>query len=507
MKQGGIILEADSGRYRALGVFGQPVHRSHIQIQAALSQRLGAKYANFFARPQWEEGGSQIRWVAPVPGKVVDWRDLDPSERTSKALDLQIMRGEIHNYLADLKADASQSKGNGGGAAFATVLEQSLRTPNDGHLHFVGDQPVMTFWGFTEQSGASFEPLSVVPKEAAPATAAAAAAAERQPIPEPVPVEKASGRPWWHWLLLLLGLLLLLLLAWLWWNRETGGLGPSPSEISVPPARESVIEEEKQDRRSRLDEETRRRYLSDISRLRVDQDGRVIGPDGQVIEGVTPEDLGLLDAEGPARLADPNQDGDGSDPGTPGLEEEAKPDPSLPDDSKAENTPPEAENAAPPGAEDSADGPQGQETPPPTPPSDGAGEAPQDSLNIPDGPADGSAESAPGIGFMSGKWRSDAGLTDENGMPLDQTYEFDDQGKGRSVVRRADGVTCSAPAEAKMEGGALQVRESENLKCSDGNVFERSETICEKGADGKTQCRGSYGGGEGYDVKIKRANP
>jgi hypothetical protein len=524
MKQGGVILDEDSSRYRALGVFGQPVHRSHIQIQAALTQRLGAKYANFFARPQWEDGSGRIRWVSTVPGPVTHWRDMSQEERNTRALDLQIMRGEIQNYLRELTVETGQASGKasgkGGGAAFAAVLEQALSTPNDGHLHFVGDQPMATFWGFTEQNGATFEPLSVVPAAVEAPAVAPAPVPPPPPPPPPAPVAEAPvRRAWWPWLLLLLALLLLLLLGWFLWNRGVtlGSLLPnlpgiggeaSPDTEGKPPEAMGLPEGEHET----LDEETRRRYLSDISRLRIDSFGRVVGPDGQVIDGVTPSDLGLLDEEGPARLADPEgmgPDAEGTDPagpegttpegGEPGSEEpgsgEMGTEPLPPDqptpDQPTPDTPPE---------------PMADPTTPPTPPN-GDGATPPDALNLPDPSSDGSAPPTPNMGFLSGKWTSEAGLTDENGARLDQSYEFDDQGRGRSVVRRADGVTCSAPAEATMDGGKLRVRESENLTCSDGNVFERSETVCEKGADGVTRCQGSNAGGQGYDVRIKRATP
>ena len=155
---------------------------------------------------------------------------------------------------------------------------------------------------------------------------------------------------------------------------------------------------------------------------------------------------------------------------------------------------------------------------PPEPPTGADGEQPPDAggpdtgaapgdgapLAIPDGAAGGSGPAD----FLQGRWRSRSGLVDEaTGVSLDQSYQFDQGGRGRSVVRRADGVECSAPAEARMENGQLKVKELENLRCPDGQQFEKTETACTRDAQGQTRCSGAYQGGKKFDVQIDRAAP
>ena len=121
-------------------------------------------------------------------------------------------------------AGAEQSR-PGGSQAFASLLEQALKVPAQGNfLYFVGDQPVIAFWGFETQGGGSVEPAALAPGYAAVPLAGAGAAAAAAPAAGVAATAAAAGgaavlaqkRPWW-WLLLwvLLGLLLPLGLLWL----------------------------------------------------------------------------------------------------------------------------------------------------------------------------------------------------------------------------------------------------------------------------------------------------
>lgn len=501
MKRGVFLAESPLDSHRPLGAFGQPVHLSYVQLRAAVAQRLGERHANLFARPQIDDRSGVIRWVAPIDGEPKRWADLDPQEQADRALDLQIMKAEFDTYLSDLK-------GAEGGKAFASVLENALQTPNDGHLHFVGDQPVMTFWGFTELGGESFAPLTAAPPAApiAPATAAAAAVA----------ADRTRVFPVWLWWLLPLLLLLLLLLWWLFWSDEAPTAPPvvdPVEEVQPDVIEESEPFERLDDGRLRL----RDGRIVRLDELGVDEDGRVIGPDGDVLEDVEPEALGL-DEDGtltdPPAIEEPPVDEGGAvddpaeEPLDPALDdpvEEPPVDPALEEDLPEDAAP---EDAAPEdGAPEDA---LPEDAPAPDAPVDetlGDGAPPaSDDLEIPDpaspGGSDpnggGSAGETPAP-FMEGEWRSRSGLTDENGKPLDQRYEFDDNGQGQSVIRRSDGTRCTAPAEARMRDGKLVMVEKSDLTCPDGQTFRRSETVCERGADGKTRCKG-----DGFDVRIER---
>ena len=77
---GPVLNEERLDRYQPLGAFGQPVYQNHVQLTAALRQRLGARYANFFAVPRLDEGNGRVSWLSPVAGEARRWSDLDEAE-------------------------------------------------------------------------------------------------------------------------------------------------------------------------------------------------------------------------------------------------------------------------------------------------------------------------------------------------------------------------------------------------------------------------------------------
>ena len=469
MRTGPTLTEDALDRYQPLGAFGQPVYRSHLQLQAALRQRLGKKYAEFFAVPRFDAQGRTVSWTSPVEGDPVRWSDLSEEEQVSRSLDLQVMKSEFDSYLDELRAQ--QNKGNDSSAAqaFVAVLEQALRTPNDGHLYFLGDRPVATFWGFREENSPPFETLTaapkIIPKPAASPVSATESVVVEAAMPEP------RRFPWW--LLLLLLLLLVALSLWWLWPDESTTVGDATRAAAVEQADEPTTSEPTDSPEQ----------PAIVEREQVSVDGGDVAVSGGSVQG----------------------DGDLSNP-------ENKPDTTdeggLPaDDSQVRDG---QTDVAQPGAEPSADTeddvktPQALEPPrvddestPLDPPVPEPGEPPV----IPDDAGDGAA------GFMRGTWQSDSGLVDaQTKQKLTQEYTFDGQGKGEAVIRRADGVVCRAPAEATMKGGNLQVDELEHLECTDGSSFRRSRTECTKGPSGSAECVGTDADGSRFKVELNRGS-
>jgi Predicted membrane protein len=138
-------------------------------------------------------------------------------------------------------------------------------------------------------------------------------------------------------------------------------------------------------------------------------------------------------------------------------------------------------------------------TPPGTPPGAQPG-VPQGTLQIPpDAPNSGTA------GFLGGTWKSETGLVEKStGKPLQQSYRFDQQGKGEVTVRRPDGAECRAPAQARMQGGRLSIEETGDPRCPDGSTYNRSKTECSRTPSGQTVCVGRNPDGSTYRVGIQR---
>ena len=525
---GPVLADEPLDRFQPLGVFGQPVHQSHVQLQAALKRRLGDRYASFFAAPRMDAQGNRVTWTSPVEGEVRSWRELSDEEQAERALDLQVMKSELEAYMTELRAFEGQGKDAKAATAFVAVLEQALKTPNDSWLYFVGDQPVSAFWGFREDETPPFETLSAAPRVRPTATAASPMAEAASAAPD----RRSIVFPWW-WLLVPLLLLLLAFLLWYFWPEDT----PVVEQLEDRPA----IEEPLADRATGPVDPDRPAYFErdgvvvdregNVVPGRLDEDGNLVVTPGDetIVDGageavVDGEGEGVSDAETPLEDEVPldsdtselpegqEPEGetpadDGTEPETPEPEQPAdegeqpadegeqsaddgeQPGSDTPDSPEPEQPEPEGEQPEPEGEQPGQDN-NASETPVPDP-----GEAP----SIPDDAADGAA------GFMQGDWRSDSGLVDgQSGGRLSQEFNFDKDGKGETVVRKSDGVTCRAPAEATVKDGNLHVEEKTNLKCSDGTSFKRSRTVCIRGQDGQVRCRGVDSDGKQFDVQMNR---
>jgi hypothetical protein len=480
-KRTGPVLASDLvDKYQPLGAFGQPVYMSYVQLRATIAQKLGARHANYFARPERDPQNKSIHWTSEVPGAGRRWVDLSPKEQTRHAVDLQAMRSDFIGYVNELRRQKGGSADGKGAAAFASLLEQAMLVPDDSHLHFVDDQPVVSFWGFRNFGDQPVDPLAMAPRRPA-------AAATGVPLQHGVELPfQAPRRPWWRWLLWALGLLLLLLLLLLalytCLPEDDRGLlfgdlgrqeGPSqPGELQAPAGSEGSF----------VDRALRYFGLAGTAR------------DGDVI-GTTATDYTATDAAAPqgALPAEQQQDSKAGDQQSP------EP-PPAPDQGE---TPKDQAASEPQSPQPKDTSKQDQEASPPQPQQDQGAEdesAGDRALQIPP-----DAAKTGSTGFIGGEWRSDKGLVDQvTKQPLQQAYRFDPQGNGEVVIRRADGVECRATAQARMQGGQLSINELGDPRCPDGRTFSRSKTECARTPSGQTVCQGRNADGSTYRVGIER---
>ena len=160
----GALLARDKiDRYRPLGAFGKPAYQSHVQLRAMLLAKRGPKFANYFAKPTYEADTGELRWTAEIPGEARGWHTMSAEEQAKRALDLEVIRSGLASFAQELSAQGGTE--TGGSQAFASLLDQALKVPAQGEfLYFVGEQPVIAFWGFETQAGASVEPAAVAPQ-------------------------------------------------------------------------------------------------------------------------------------------------------------------------------------------------------------------------------------------------------------------------------------------------------------------------------------------------------
>ncbi len=459
MLNGPLLCQRSSEGFESLGAFNQPVFRSHGQIRAALLSELGAQYADYFARPDFDQASATIGWISQPAGTARRWVDLVPEEQARLDPIRQTMAKRFAQYRATLAASPENSSRNN----FGKLLAQAASVPGMEYLYFVGDQPVVAFWGFKDAGAREgVDPLQLTP-----------GAMRLTPRPEVPPPEPERGIPvpplvpvgrwrWWHWLLGLLLLLLLLLgmLAW-WW-----GWPFDPRFVFNPPAHLPAV-------------------LSGpgVATPLLPGRERILVP-GATVPGGTVSGGGV-----PAGSTLPN--------GT--LPNETLPGGGL--DGKT----PLAGDAAATGPGD------GHDTKPPAAPLPHTGDLPAlpppgtangrgQPLAIPGGAQPGPAD------FMQGVWRSRSGLM-LNGKSAEEYYRFDHAGQGDVTIRSRDGsVQCSGPVQAVVGADRqLSFREATQLGCSDGSAVSGAVTECKPNGDAASCAGVNESNGSRFGVQIERA--
>ncbi|KQP11874.1 SrfA family protein [Pseudorhodoferax sp. Leaf267] len=461
-------------RYRSLGAFGKPVYQSHVQLRAMLKTKLGERAANYFAKPTFDPDLGELRWTAEVTGAARGWHEMTPEEQAERALDLEVMRSQLMGYARELREKGGAQPG--GAASFASLLEQATRVPAQGDfLYFVGDQPVIVFWGFEDHSGASVDPAAQAPRYAAPAAATALPPVAAPP--DAAAVEKRK-RPWWWWLLwLLLALLLLALLLLLPRACTPTGidLGRVLPGASAPQAPASAP---------------------------ADAASAPQGLPSAPLPGAAPG------ATTPGGDASPNMQlptQPGADPALPSASAPddtrlptLQPDAALPPASSA-SVPGQTAPIEPPVADRATDPPvperskEPRATDPLPPPNQGAMQMPE------------KADKARPMAFLEGDWKAGDGLVDKTTkQPLDLSFKFSKDGQGEVLLRRPDGTTCRGAVQGRMDGGKLGIQGNQSIPCSNGSAYGAPKIECAKERGGQTQCYGVNADGSRYSMGMQR---
>ncbi|MBM3644155.1 MAG: hypothetical protein FJX02_07420 [Alphaproteobacteria bacterium] len=451
MAAGPLLLNESLRRYRALGVGGDPVWRSHGQLRAALAARLGRDHADLLAVPEIDSTGQSIGWYAGRDGDVRRLSELDPADRGAVQARLAALQAEIAHLAESMEGPDRSAAAQG----FARLLRQALVSPGDDTIFVVGDQPVIAFWSFSADAAlpAAFlaSPPAAVPRPAAiPEATLASAPAAVAAVP------LAARSAWWQWVLLALLLVaLLLLLAWLikpYLPRLEPQLEAAARERVLKLSVQQPLEIVKA-RANTLGDENERLRL-ELARL-TDELAR---KGGECAAGVLVPGTG-----GAVAVA----------PGTSGAP-------------IAREAVPEARTDGGAGAGASAAGKDESEPKPMVVPPE--------------------AKAKQNLGFLKGDWRSRTGLATAQGeSDLRPTYALDDKGKGKVSFVQKNGAVCEAPAEARWNGGKLVIEEKANPRCSDGKTYARNTVTCDVAADGAADCRGSQPGEQrSYRVQIGR---
>jgi hypothetical protein len=220
-----LLVQDRIDRFRPFGAFGKPVYQSHVQLRAMLRSKRGERFADYFANPNYDPDCGHLRWTAHTSGVARGWHEMSAEEQARHGLDLEVIRSGLVGFVQELRAQGGAEPG--GAAAFSSLLELAMKVPAQGDfLYFVGDQPVIAFWGFENQAGASVDPAGVVPQAPPPLPPElpASLAAPPPAAPAAAPPAAVARRPWWLWLLL--ALLALVLLAALFFGLKSCSAAP-----------------------------------------------------------------------------------------------------------------------------------------------------------------------------------------------------------------------------------------------------------------------------------------
>lgn len=517
---GPLLRSGSLSEFSSLGAVGKPVFSAAGQLRIAIRRSADQQTADIFAVPKQNDQGDLIDWYAPYPGNIVPWSAATPDERRSAKTVLSDVKSSLGTLSGKFQAEEDNSERK----VFGKLLELATQIPGDEHVYLVDGRPVITFWGFHPLNAAPgldvIRDLDVGDAAATNVSPAPVVATPlpggQDPITDPVVpvgvVAARPARPWW-WLWFLLPLLALLFLFFLLSGLKSCGVDvplagwlprlpfgtDAPRVAVVPPDLAPVIDASGK----RVFDASGRPVWTDPDgrRLVVDAEGRPV-PVGA--DGLPLPDPGL--AAGPMDEAKPD---DGAEPVPPTETTDTAVPPDLPSDEATPDTVPPGEDAASV-AEPPADGemPPGKppgETPPGETPSaadaPGAGSpAPASPLTIPE-----QAARSGDTGFLDGPWRSDTGLTDSSGNPLQLGYDFKD-GKGTVNLQRTVGdqrSVCSGPASPVMQGGALVITQGQ-IRCKDGTTFNAPKLVCKMGAGGRANCEGANEDGTTFPVDIKR---
>jgi len=485
---GALLAHDKIDRFRSFGAFGKPAYQSHVQLRAMLKAKRGDKFANYFAKPTVDPDAGELRWTAEVPGAARGWHEMSPEEQGQRALDLEVIRSGLMGFAQELRAQGGGQPG--GAAAFASLLEQAMKVPAQGNfLYFVGEQPVIAFWGFEDPTGTSVDPAVQAPR------LAASPAVAEVPVPPPVvvPVEPVKKRrPWWWWLLwLLLALLLLLLLLLL--PRActpTGGFDLKRAIPGLTPPDDAASDPER--------------------RADMGGPGGGAGPGAAGGPGGAPDAGGMPPGGGNPPGVDPALPG-ASQPDAGGVDPSAPPKPDMPPpDAKDPNKP----ETPPDPKQDPLTNPPKPDPNDPNAKPDKDGKLPNDkgSTNPPMPPVDPKAMKVPDdpnaakkMDFLEGGWKAGEGLVDKKTQtPLDLSFKFGKDGKGEVTLKRADGSTCSGTVQGKMNGGKLGIDGNQAIPCSGGGSYGAPKIECAKERDGQTQCYGVNPDGSRYSMGMQR---
>lgn len=119
----------------------------HRQLQAVIRRHLPGVTASVLTLPVPCADGKTVDWYSDLPGQPTRLTALPVARRA-------VMKAKLADRLDSLRrlADALPAKVRGS-EPIAALLRTATLYPDDSHVYVIGDEPVLTLWGFVLVKG------------------------------------------------------------------------------------------------------------------------------------------------------------------------------------------------------------------------------------------------------------------------------------------------------------------------------------------------------------------
>lgn len=141
------IARVDVGHYRLLTSDFAGLQALHRELTATIRRHLPGVTASLLALPIPSDDGVTVDWYSDLGGQPQPLAALPAKQRALVREKLQDRLGSIQRLADDLPRRLRGSE------PLAERLRAATHYPGDEHLFAVGDEPVLTLWGFVRSSG------------------------------------------------------------------------------------------------------------------------------------------------------------------------------------------------------------------------------------------------------------------------------------------------------------------------------------------------------------------
>ena len=141
------IARVDVGRYRLLTSDFAGLQALHRELTATIRRHLPGVTASLLALPIPADDGVTVDWYSDLGGQPRPLAALPPEQRA-------LVREKLKDRLDSLRRLADDlPRRVRGSEPLAEGLRAATHYPGDEHVFAVGDEPVLTLWGFVRSSG------------------------------------------------------------------------------------------------------------------------------------------------------------------------------------------------------------------------------------------------------------------------------------------------------------------------------------------------------------------